>query len=194
MGNSITDWINLARQFYPCGLYRSDEAYPGTEEYLRRIEARRKALVDGHRWLAMIRALRAAFPDCLALDLGLYNPHGQLEAAFSAKLVLPILDLHLGQHAVHFAVSFLGPCYSITRSRVLYVKEEEGGYTEVPDPGTEITAVEEPYARAIAAAIESTYPGHEPLPADIAKTRVTDVSPRDKSLGCATLADCFFSP
>lgn len=194
MPKTINDWLDLAHQFYPKDLGPWDAPYASTVEYHRRLETRRKALEDSPRWFAMLTGLRDKFPDCRVLDVSLSHPHRPFESAFCAELILPTPAPGEGKHSVRFAISFLGPCYTLKRYRVIYVKEEGHGYKKIADGGAEITVVEEPYAHAIVNAIASNFPGHELMPADIASALVPDVTAGEQSLGHATLADCFFSP
>jgi hypothetical protein len=192
MKHSVEELLEIVYRYYPRGVRLSEPAYPRTEEYGRRVEARREAINDYQRFLALLGRLRARFTEGSVEDLALYHPRGDFTASFSARLVLPTLPPHVGQHALYFMRSFLAPYYIIVSATSLYVKKKGGGYKITEEERHTLTAEEEPYATIIAAEIEATF-GGERMPTDVGEVLVPDVDTQRRSIGESTLFDCFFT-
>jgi hypothetical protein len=194
MKHSTDELFALIHRYYPRGLRRYDPAIPSTEEYRRRIGARRAALAEYPRFRALLARLRARFPGCLVEDQGLYHPLGNFDACHSGKLVLPTLTPQQGQHALYFWSSFLAPYYLLSSERILYVPrgDERGGYREEKETRYDLTAEEQPYAQAIVAEIKGTF-GGEPLPPSVGQSIVPEIAIVHADIGHVKVLQALFA-
>lgn len=155
--------LDISREHVPPG----EPVYDDTEEYRRLVEAANRGRAEYPRWEAMIRRL----PDRHNLrDESLSLVSGATDPAYSARVYRP-RDLELRNNpSISFHVSLLGPYYGI---------HDRGEPDEKP--------------AAIAAEIESTYPGYQPIPPELGNEVVPDVAMFGVSFGKATIGICLFS-
>lgn len=194
MKHSMEELFALVYRYYPRGVARHDPAIGATEEYRRRVEARRGAVAEYGRFRALLKRLRLTFPGCLVEDQGLYHPLGSFDACFSGKLVLPALAPQQGQHALYFYSSFLAPYYLLSSKRVVYIRRADparGGYDEQEEARYELTREEQPHALAITEEIQATF-GGEALPLVVGQAIVPDLAVLDRPFGHVTLNQCLF--
>ena len=100
------------------------------------------------------------------MDRSLSLLSGSYDPGYSGYIVIP-------GHTLGFHVSLLGPFYGVHRTGV---------------------AGEESAALDLVRAIETTYPGHEPIPAELGNEVVPDVALDAKGFGKATVYFCLLSP
>lgn len=158
--------------------------------------ARREAIAEYDRFLALLKCLRLGFPSSpLVEDQGLYHPEGNFDACFSGKLVLPTLAPQQGQHALYFYSSFLAPYYLLfSRRAVLLPRTQDvrGGYDRTEETRFDLTAEEQPYAKAIIDEIEATF-GGDPLPPAVGRVIVPDLAVLHRTFGDVTINQCLFA-
>lgn len=174
-----SELLDVVYRFYPRGVLPyepryvpSDErAYDDTEEHRRLVDAARRGRAEYPIWQAMIRRLGER---CCLQDESLHLLAGGVDPAYSARIYRPG-DVEssslLGSRAsLSFHVCILGPYY---------------GIHDTGETGDE--------SAAIAAEIEATYPGYEPIPPEIGNEVVADVAMDGVSLGQATIYQCLLS-
>lgn len=194
MRHSVEDLFSLAYRYYPRDIERYDPVIGTTEEYRRRMDARRGAIEVYGRFRALLGRLRTTFPGSLVEDQGLYHPLGNFDACFSGKLVLPTLAPHQGQHALYFYSSFLAPYYLMVSRREVYIPRTDrarGGYDRKEETRFELTAEEQPYAQVIANEIQATF-GGDPLPPAVGRLIVPNLAVLDRTFGHVTINQCLF--
>jgi hypothetical protein len=97
-----SDLLELIYRFYPAGMPVDHPDYPQTEEYRRRLEARRIAVAGSQKWKKMLGRLGAQ-DESLHLTIG-----DREDPAYSGSI-------KGDRCALGFYASFLGPYYGIRR-------------------------------------------------------------------------------
>jgi hypothetical protein len=174
-----SELLDLVYRFYPRGVHKisriyappNEPVYDDTEEHRRLVEAANRGRAEYPTWKAMIRRLGDRY--------GLQNESlsllsGGVEPAYSARIYRP-KDLEpvpspQSRASLSFHVSLLGPYYGI---------HDTGEPDEKP--------------AAIAAEIEATYPGYQPIPPELGNEVVPDVDMDGVLMGEATIYVCIFS-
>ena len=174
-----SELLDVVYRFYPRGVQKiqrnyvppDETVYFDTEEYRRLEEAANRGRAEYPTWNAMIRRLGDRY--------GLQNESlsllsGGVDPAYSARIYRP-KDLEPvpspnSRASLSFHVSLLGPYYGVHDSGE-------------PD---EITA-------AVAAEIEATYPGYQPIPPELGNEVVPDVDMDGLMIGDATIYVSLFS-
>ena len=197
MKHTVDELLAIAYSYYARGITHADPGYYDTQERQRLIDARRHAGTEDRfeRWRHMIFRLEARFPDSHVMDRSLHLHTGTWDACYSGWLIMPPLPGEDQRH-IGFLVSFLVPYYVVYTSRVTFLDmhdpahredwvQQKIAFTFAPD--------EEPYARAVIAEIEATYPDHEPMPPEVGQMIVPGVVTSRRYIDTATLFDCLFS-
>jgi hypothetical protein len=174
-----SELLEVVYRFYPRGVLPlahmyvppNEIAYDDTEEHRRLVDAARRGRAEYPTWNAMIRRLGDRY--CLQNE-SLHLLAGGVDPAYSARLYRPE-DLKpaptlSSKASLSFHVCILGPYY---------------GIHSTGEPGAESTA--------IAAEIEATYPGYQPIPPEIGNQVVPDVAMDGVPLGEATIYVCLLS-
>lgn len=171
--------LQVVYRFYPHEPWPSGfgvDEYDKNPEYERRRAATRAAALEYPRWKAMLGRLQQRYH---VHDCSLHLFGDSADSAYSARLS----PLHkpsdddldgVDRFRMRFGckVSFLGPYYLVCR-------------LGTPD--------EEPYAEDVAREIEATYVGYRPIPPELGKVLVPDVTVHNLGMGEATIHDCLLS-
>lgn len=183
--NSVEALIEIARHYYPPGLYDSDPGYLLSEEALRLEEAREKAGKNNSKWVNLLERLKEALPEAHIEDWT-YLRH---DASYRCRIYLPGAGPGEAEStAVVACVSILAPLY------LLYVSQQQhiGGRHPAPDisytplPGTE------PYWNEAARQIEAIF-GFDPIDLEAGSTPVPNIVVGNVGMGKATLLDALFT-
>ncbi len=173
-----SELLDVVYRHYPRGMHtfarihvpEGEPYHKDTEEYRCRVEAASRGRAEYETWRAMTYRLGERYylqNESNALLAGWQDP------AYSARIYRPEdfkPDPLKSRASLSFHVSLLGPYYGI---------HDAGG----PD---EKSAV-------IAAEIEATYPGYQPIPPEIGNEVIPDVETDAAEMGEATIYICLFS-
>lgn len=202
MKHSVQELIATAYELFPRGIQQGDPAYAQSPELLRQKAARIPASARYDTWRAMLRRLQARFPadqfpgvDVHNESLFLQSPTAgaDLDRCYTGALWLPVRAPNEKHHELEFLVSFVVPYYVIYSSRNVLLPQPVGKLETETERSFDLSADEQPFARAIAEEIESTFPGHEPISPEVGLTVVPDVQAGNRWFGESTIFTCLFS-
>lgn len=193
--------IAAAYRYFPRGISEDDPQYRRTQEWLSRENARVLASADYEIWRTMLRRLQSRFPieppfERMVENRSLFMQSpaaGPADRCFTGALWLPVHDPERIQHELGFAVSFVVPYYVVHSSRTIRLDPPLGMRDSKREVSFELSALELPFAKGIVEEIESSFPGHTPMPPEVGNTIVPDVCTDLRGPGEATLFDCLFS-
>ncbi|MEO7330657.1 MAG: hypothetical protein ABI193_18930 [Minicystis sp.] len=204
MKNSVEELVAKAYEYFPKGMTPSDPGYDQTPEMLRQKGVRAPVTAQYETWRSMMKRLEARFPPdqfpgvdvryyCFFLqDATVGHPW---DRCFSGEVGLPVRVPKESRRTLDFFVSFIVPYYAFRSTAYLF----NGQLTRKGEPDVDaevsfvLTPDELPFAEAIAAEVEATFPGHEPMPPEVGLTIVPDVVAGRGWFGEATLFGCLFS-
>jgi hypothetical protein len=192
--HSVNALLDLCYEVYPRGVWLADAHYKDTPESHRQVEAQGRARAEYHgRWRPMLARMKAQFPGCAVHDGSLHLWGSGFDPAYSGKLVLPVLAPEEGEHALAFQVSLLAPYYVIYNARFVWQKGGPGeGAAPLHEVRLDLSPTDQPYARGLAQEIEAAY-GYEPMPLEVGRVGVPEVSTNRRAMGEATIYDCLLS-
>lgn len=208
----------LVYRYYPRDRPDWDSGPDDTDEHRRLVEARKRAGRDDAAFRALLDRLARRFPDLSVQNNSLHLPTGGWDACYSALLWLPP---RAGEtdHALGLLLSFIAPLFVIYSSSQLagspapaagpaptdaaefgpdfMIMRATPAVVEPPAPRHEVrysfSPDEAPFASALAAEVQSVFPGWTALPPEIGLTVVPDVVAGNRGPGEATLYDCLFT-
>ena len=196
MKHTTEQLIAIAHEYFPRGMSYADPGYLETPEVQRQKAARLPASARFDEWRALLARLRARFPDS-----GVMNGSPFLQVAlatlhdrcFDGRIDVPPRDEDEKQHYLEVYVSFVVPYFIICSRSITFPPDRSAMFGGKHKATFELSADEEPFARAVAEEVAITFPKHEPIPAEVALTVVPDVETASRLLGTATILSCLFS-
>lgn len=202
MKHTVEDLIAIAHEYFPRGMQRDDPRYEETPEVLRQRAARLPVSARYDAWRAMVKRLEHRYPAAQYPGVHVENNSLFLQDAtagtpwdrcFTGKLWLPVLAAGERRREIEFLVSFVVPYHAIYSIRSYFAPRPDGAPGPNVQRSFDLPAEDVPFARAIAEEIETTFPGHEPLPAEVGLAIVPDVQAGRGWFGEATILGCLFS-
>lgn len=196
MKHTTEQLIAIAHEYFPRGMSFADPGYLETPEVQRQKAARVPAGARYDEWRALLTRLRARFPDAgvtngsLFLQVALATLH---DRCFDGRINVPPRDEDEKQHYLEFYVSFVVPYYIICSRSITFPPDRSARFGGKHKETFELSADEVPFAKAIAEEIASTFPEHEPIPAEVALTVVPEVETANRLLSTATILSCLFT-
>jgi hypothetical protein len=202
MRHSVEELISKVHEYFPREMLPNDPRYEQTPEVLRQYAARVPASAKYEEWRAMLRRLRARFPqeqfpgvEVHNESLLLQSPTAaiDLDRCFTGRLKLPVRTSKEKSHSLWFYISFVMPYYFILSASHVYIIPPVGKFDGTRETSFDLTPDEVPFVKAIAEEIQTTFPGYEPMPKEVGLTVVPDVQVGGEWFGEATIFHCLFA-
>ncbi|WNG20741.1 hypothetical protein [Cystobacter fuscus] len=189
MSFTVSELIELCRQYYPTGRTLDDHLHETSSQWQRFHAKWHEALADQHQWLEFRRRVAAAFPTSLVGDATAYTHDGGYRCCIYAVEPRDKAD-GVSQEVVG-CVSLLAPVYFIYCTQHRY----RGGRRESP---ADTVFLEEmpvklgPTVSRLADLIESAL-GCQSLPPHVARTLIPDLCLDHIEPGHASLFKALFT-